>query len=446
MIYQFTDQFDAGTLALALIAAVVQLALVWPGLVLFYAGLSRTKNVAQRTQQMLLQFAILGLTWTLFTYSLAFAPSWGTVPQLDRDKAAPMLSLQELMKFEDAKKDRTHEFGRGGFIGGLDYVGLQSINSIAGATGPVFPSRRPVHHLPHLAFLVLHLALFVVAPTPLLCLLQEVLSSFKAVVFAAFWGIVVYAPIAHSIWGDGWLGDWGSFDSAGGMPQIAVGGSALMLWCLLRSHSLPVVAAESEDVTSGWGNVGMLALCVGGPLVQAATLLRIDGVAASAFLNCVIACAAGIVAFAVTEKVIHKQNSPGTLGTGALCGFAAISSGSGVMIAESALIVGTVGGILGGIFASSASWLRGLHASRVVVWHGATAAVGMLLTGTFATTSVGGFHWDGRSITGLIEGNSDQLLRQLGAVGFAATWGFVGTGLCWFVLSLSRFWPGASKA
>lgn len=155
---------DSGDTAWVLVSSAFVLAMLMPGLALFYGGLVRTKNVLGTIMQSVMILSVVSLLWILFGYSLAFGPD------------------------------------KGGVIGGLEWVGLSGVDS------QPHPSYAPT--IPHQAFMLFQMMFAAIAPALITGAFAERKRFTSAVLFGALWSVLVYVPLAHWIWGGGGWPRW----------------------------------------------------------------------------------------------------------------------------------------------------------------------------------------------------------------------------------------------
>ena len=441
---RWNDRFNTGDVAFILVASAVQLLIVWPGLIAFYVGVFGRKDLLEVCRQFLAVLAAMSIAWCLWANSIAFSPAPGSVPRRDFNTAAPVPdNFQTMMEIEDAKTDEPDRHGRGGIVGGSDYLNFEGHLPIAGSDRPMFPSRRPVHGIPNLLILVLHMMLFVAAPAPLLLLMIGRIRPAGVVAFAVLWGSAIYSPLAHWVWGDGWLETLGVLDCSGGLLHVGVGFSALACAVVLGRQgtcgpTIDLTAADAPDADASITLFGTLLFWGGTALLQSALLLHVDGRTVTAFFNSHLAACAGSLSWVAMSSLVWRRNDRFGICAGAVSGLVAISPGCGFMGPQSALITG---GVVAACTCSTYELLRpkfeGNESLIVFVLQGLAGMGGCFLVGVFATSSVSGFRWDHRLIEGAIEGNLNQVAIQ--ALGFvaAALWGFVGTLLALWIITFS---------
>ncbi len=427
------DDFNSGDIAFLFLAIVVQILLALPALGLFYQGMADRSGLLTLIPKLIPLIALMSLTWCLWAFSLAFAPGPGTVPEIDLKTPSPVLnSFQEMMEIGDAKKDETAAHGRGGFWGGENFLNFQGQSPMSGAQRPVFPSRRPFHQIPILLFMALHMMLFVAAPIPLLLLLVERIRPGAILLFAMIWGSIVYTPLAHWVWGDGWLESLGVIDSGGGLIQVGIGFSALAFSVApgrkRHAHPSDELATYENSQRIVIVSLGALAYWVGTSVVNSALSMHADGRAVVTFVNSFLAGSAGALSGIVASTLIRGRADQSAASTGAIAGLVAVATGCGLMLPQSSLITGGTVAAICCVVAELLQVQRKDHGYLFVfVLQGVAGSVGSILASVFATSSVAGFRWDGRIIEGAIEGNFNQIQVQLIGVMATAALGFVGT-------------------
>ena len=374
--------------------------LMTPGLALFYGGLVRRKNVLSTIMHSVFILALVSVTWVLFGFTLAFGSD------------AVSFTLP-------------NGFHVSGLIGGLDYIGLRGVG--------VKPLTQYAPTIPGSAYMAFQMMFAVITPALITGAFAE-RKRFKAfVLFSLLWTLLVYSPIAHWVWGEGgWLRNLGAIDFAGGtVVHISSGVAALVAALVLG----PRVKRESDrfephDVRLTVIGAGLLWFGWFG--FNGGSALAANGLAANAFV--VTNTAAGMAALTwVTVSWLHK-GTPSVVGAvcGAVAGLVAITPASGYVDASAAIIIGFAAGATcyGAILLRER--LKVDDALDVWAVHGVGGTLGAILTGVFAVAAVGG-------VSGLVEGNGSQVLKQLVAV--AATWIYSGVAT-FAILKVVDFFVG----
>jgi Amt family ammonium transporter len=371
-------KIDSGDTAWVLAASALVLAMLTGGLSLFYGGLVRSKNVLGTIMHSFTILCLISVLWVLVGYSLAFGP--------------------------DIK----------GMIGGLEWVGLTNV----GLTP--HPIYGPT--IPHQAFMVFQLMFAAITPALITGAFAERMRFGALLLFAALWSLVVYVPLAHWMWGGGWLAQLGALDFAGGVVvHISSGLSALVCAVMLGKrqgygtdymapHSLPLTLLGTSLLWFGWFGF------------NAGSALGANGVAVAAFVATHTAGSMGALAW-MTVEWIHR-GKPTVLGmaSGAVAGLATVTPGSGYIGPVSALLIGLVAGAA--CYAAiiwKARW--GYDDSLDVMGiHGVGGVIGTLATGLFASKAINPGGADG-----LFFGNPGFLGVQVLTVIVAAVFSVVGT-------------------
>ncbi len=367
---------DSGDTAWVLTSSALVFIMV-PGLAFFYAGLVRGKNALATIMQSFMALAVGGLTWILFGYSLAFGPDIG------------------------------------GFIGNLEWAGLRGVS--ATEAGPYAET------IPHQAFMVFQAKFAIITPALIAGAFAERIKFSTFVIFIVVWSAIIYAPLAHWMWGiGGWLGNEGALDFAGGaVVHISSGTAALAAAIIfgrrlgyqpmLSPHNVPFVVLGASLLWFGWFGFN-----AGSDLASAAK-------ATSAFVVTHTSAATAAVVWVALDWIINKRPSVVGAATGAVAGLATITPASGFVGPMPAVIIGLGAGAL----CYTAVWIK----TRVKlddtldVWaiHGIGGMWGMLALGLFIGI---GFMSLGE-LTDLSRG--EQIVKQLIAIGATFGWSFVGT-------------------
>ena len=367
---------DSGDTAWVLTSSALVFIMV-PGLAFFYAGLVRGKNALATIMQSFMALAVGGLTWILFGYSLAFGPDIG------------------------------------GFIGNLEWAGLRGVS--ATEAGPYAET------IPHQAFMVFQAKFAIITPALIAGAFAERIKFSTFVIFIVVWSAIIYAPLAHWMWGiGGWLGNEGALDFAGGaVVHISSGTAALAAAIIfgrrlgyqpmLSPHNVPFVVLGASLLWFGWFGFN-----AGSDLASAAK-------ATSAFVVTHTSAATAAIVWVALDWIINKRPSVVGAATGAVAGLATITPASGFVGPMPAVIIGLGAGAL----CYTAVWIK----TRVKlddtldVWaiHGIGGIWGMLALGLFIGV---GFMSLGE-LTDLSRG--EQIVKQLIAIGATFGWSFVGT-------------------
>lgn len=416
------SNFDTGHLGWSLLG-ILGAAIALAGLLVFHAtGLGVRGEEASRAALVLL--ALLSVGWVLWVYSLAFAHNPGS-------EKIPSTAVRE-----DSGMP---------YVGSDEYVAMHGISSQLAGSSHEFPLRRFKDVVPHLAFMTFHMFVFLLALVPLAVGLNGRLSFGWQLVAMAVWGTCVYAPVAHWIWGFGWLRQRGAMDFAGGAVVHLTGGiAALSAMPWLRG---PTSAAANHgdprqfenrvcwSVAVAW--IGSMAMHAGfGQMASPSGL--------AALLNVHLGLCCGGIGWSGLKWLKKSKVTAADFATGAMAGLAAISAGGGYVPPQSALIIGLVGGLLGQAGdsvlryrASPSLW------TRIFTIHGIGGAAGILLLAVFLTPSVS-MAPNGQPVMGMLGGNFEPIRVQSLTLVAVAGWTFLVSSLVFFAvgwLNRTRFAP-----
>ena len=371
------DELSAGDTSWMLTSSVLVLFMTIPGLSLFYAGLVRAKNVLSVMMQCFAITCMVTVLWTVYAYGLAFGDGG---------------SLN-------------------GFIGfGKLFLSGVEVDTLSGT-------------IPESVFQMFQLTFAVITPALMVGAFAERMKFSAMMVFMALWLTVVYTPVAHWVWGGGFLGEMGVLDFAGGIVVHINAGVAALVLCILlgkrRGYPDTPMAPNSLVLTV----VGTSMLWVGWFGFNAGSASAADGVAGMAMAVTHISAAMAGFTWMLIEWSSHGKPSVLGIATGTIAGLAAITPASGYVGPVGALAIGLAAGVLCYWGANSLKRLIGYDDSLDVFGvHGIGGIVGVLLTGVFASSALGG------SVEDLNIGN--QLWLQ--AVGSVTT--LVYSGALTFIL------------
>ncbi|HEX7926329.1 MAG TPA: ammonium transporter [bacterium] len=370
---------DRGDTAWMLVSTVLVLFMTIPGLALFYGGMVRKKNVLATLMQSFAITCLVSILWLVAGYTLAFT-------------------------------------GEGNFIGGFSRFMMKGVEN--GTLAPLATS------IPETVFMMFQATFAIITPA-LICGAFADRMKFSAMLwFMGLWLMIVYVPVAHWVWGGGFLGKWGVLDFAGGtVVHINAGVAGLVAAIVMgkrRGYGTEHMAPHNLTLSV----IGASMLWVGWFGFNAGSAVASDGRAGMAMLATHMATAAAALTWMFIEWALRGKPSALGIISGAVAGLVAITPASGFVAGGGALAIGVLAGI--GCYWGS-TWLKrkggwddSLDAFGV---HGVGGTIGAILTGIFAVKAVGG-------TPGLLEGNPGQLLLQI--EGAAITW--VWTGVLTFIL------------
>ncbi|AKG53373.1 ammonium transporter [Dehalogenimonas sp. WBC-2] len=369
---------DTGDTAWILVSTALVM-LMTPGVALFYGGMVRKKNLISTLMMSFAVLALVSILWVVFGYTLSFGP----------DVA--------------------------GFIGGLDFLGLKDVGMEATSTT-----------IPDLLFMMFQGMFAIITVALITGAVVERIKFSTLLVFAILWLGLIYGPVAHWVWGGGWLSELGALDFAGGtVVHINAGVSAAALVTILGSrkgfgkesmepNNIPMVMLGAALLWFGWFGF------------NAGSALGANGGAANAFVTTNTAAAAAALVWILLSWRTRKPTLLGAV-TGAVAGLVAITPAAGFVTPMAAIAIGAVAALVC-YWAMSFKAKKGFDDSLdVMSVHGVGGIWGALATGIFATAAIGG-------ADGALFGNVEQLGIQAIAVAAVAAYAFCGTWIIGKVL------------
>lgn len=366
---------DSGATAWIL-AATALVMIMTPAVGFFYGGLVRRKNLISMITLSFVAFALVSIQWVVFGYSLAFGSDIG------------------------------------GFIGNLEYLGLNNVGMDAGKFSPAIPG---------LLFMVFQLVFATVTMAIVTSGIAERVRFSAYLVFALLWTTLVYDPLAHWVWGGGWAAQFGALDFAGGtVVHISSGFAALALALVIgkrvgfgkyamEPNNIPLTILGAALLWFGWFGF------------NAGSALAANGIAANAFMTTNTAAAAGAIAWLAVSWYYGRPASLGMI-AGAIAGLVAITPACGFVTVPVSALIGAVAGIL--CYGAMVWRLRRRYDETLDAFavHGMGGLWGTIATGILATVAVNLY-------PGLLEGNAQQALVNTGAAIITMLYAFGATYL-----------------
>ncbi len=370
-------KLDPANTAWMITASVLVLFMTLPGLALFYAGLVRTKNVLSVLMQCFAITCVVTLAWVIVAYSIAFGDGgganawWGGLGK--------------------------------SFLAGVDVKALKGT-------------------IPESVFAMFQLTFAIITPALVIGGYAERVRFSGMLLFSVLWLLAVYAPVAHWVWGDGWLARMGLMDFAGGtVVHLNAGVAALVAALVLgRRRGFPETPMPPHNLTLTVAGAAML--WVGWFGFNAGSALAADGAAGMAMLVTHIGAATGALAWMLCEWA--RYGKPSVLGivTGMVAGLGTITPASGFVGPLGAIAIGALAGVA--CFFATSYMKRALRVDDsldVFPVHGVGGVLGTALTGVFAATALGGVGYaEGQTMGG-------QVLVQLGGIVAIGLWSGVVT-------------------
>jgi Amt family ammonium transporter len=395
---QVAEARSSGDNAWMLVSAALVLLMTGPGLALFYGGLVRKKNVLATMMQSFAMMALVTVIWAVVGFSLCFSSG-------------------------------------SSFIGGLHHIFLRGVGAA--------PDADYAATIPLQTFMIYQLMFAIITPALITGAFAERMKFSGMVLFLSLWSLIVYAPMAHMVWGKGGLlnaalgGRIPTLDFAGGtVVHVTSGVSALVCALYLgRRVGYPHDPMPPHSVVLSF--IGACLLWVGWFGFNAGSALAASSLATSAFVATHFGAAAAAVGWSAAEWL--RNGRPSALGaiSGAVAGLVAITPAAGFVGPMPALIIGLIAGVFCYFMVARVKARFGYDDSLDAFGvHGAGGTIGALLTGVFAASAVNPIFKDasGNALaSGLVEGNWRQLLNQ--AAGVAIAWIIAAAGT-WVILKL----------
>jgi Amt family ammonium transporter len=371
-------KLDTGDTAWMLTSTALVLMMTVPGVALFYGGMVRKKNVLATVMQSFAVTCLVTVLWMAIGYSLAFTPGNAIIGGTSRL-----------------------------FLGGM---GLDAVNDLAKT-------------IPESVYMTFQMTFAIITPALIAGAFAERMKFSALMWFMTLWAIFVYAPIAHWVWGGGFLGDWGVLDYAGGTVVHINAGVAGLVCALVMGKRKGYGVDNMAPHNLVLSVIGASLLWVGWFGFNAGSAVAASASAGMAMAVTQIATAAAALAWTFAEWLMRGKPSVLGIVSGAVAGLVAITPASGFVNPMGGLVIGIVAGIVCSWSATSLKKMLGYDDSLDAFGvHGVGGFVGAILTGVFAVEAVGG---EGKK--GLIDGNAGQVLTQLWGCLVTMAWCAVAT-------------------
>ncbi|MBS0481083.1 MAG: ammonium transporter [Proteobacteria bacterium] len=379
------DVADSGDTAWILVSTALVMLMTMPGLTLFYGGLVRAKSFLSVLIQVGAIAAVASLLWVVCGYTLAFGPNGN------------------------------------GWIGGLSNAMFNNLGNV-----------RVDYAIPESAFALFQMAFAAITPALMVGAWVDRARFGWVIGFSALWGLLVYAPVAHWVWGGGWLASTiGTLDFAGGIVvHTTAGVSALVAALLLgKRQGFPrtLMLPHAPSLTMA----GAALLWVGWFGFNGGSAMAANDDAASAIINThLAACMAAMVWLGIERFMVGKPTSVG-FATGAVAGLATVTPAAGFISPGAAIVFGAVAAaVCYPMIQIIKQRLKIDDSLDVFAVHGVGGMAGSLLLGVFLSPAVGG--------TGYAEGANmvSQLAAQAVGVGVVAIWSAVASAVIAVLVSL----------
>ncbi len=372
-------KLDTGDTAWMIVATALVMLMTLPGLALFYGSMAKRKDALNSMAMSFVAFCIVSFLWVVYGYALTFG--------------------------EDIR----------GLIGSPDKLFLSGVTT-ASLSGTI----------PEMIFVVFQLTFAAITVALASGSFIERMKFSAWVLFAILWMTIVYIPVAHWVWGNGFLAKLGALDFAGGtVVHINAGFAGLVGALVLGKRREAVLIPNNLTLTVIGGGL----LWFGWFGFNAGSALAANGIAGAAFINTNTAAAVAAVSWMFTEWIHHKKPTVLGLASGAVAGLVAITPAAGFVNISGAIIIGFLAGIIPYFAVASLKPKLGYDdALDAFGIHGIAGLLGAILTGVFADPSIN------EAGKGLLYGNPGQLWTQITAVAATVVYASIATFIIFMVI------------
>ncbi len=401
---QVADAKGSADNAWMLMCSALVLLMTGPGLALFYGGLVRKKNVLATMMQSFAMMALVTVLWAIIGYSLCFGSG-------------------------------------NSFIGGVEHAFLHGVGAA--------PDADYAATIPQQTFMIYQLMFAIITPALICGAFAERMKFSAMLLFMVLWSLVVYAPMAHMVWGKGGLlnaslgGRFPTLDFAGGTVVHITSGVSALVCALFLGHRVGFPKEPMPPHSVVLSFIGACLLWVGWFGFNAGSALSSGSLATSAFVATHFAAATAAIGWAGAEWV--RNGKPSVLGaiSGSVAGLVAITPAAGFVAPMPALLIGLIAGVFCYAMVAMVKARLGYDDSLDAFGvHGAGGTIGALLTGVFATSLINPIFKDAQGHplpVGMLDGNFRQMGNQLVGVLIAITLAAVGT---YIILQIVNFAVG----
>ncbi|MDV5063287.1 ammonium transporter [Veillonella sp. YH-vei2232] len=375
---------DTGNTAWVLLCATLVFFMT-PGLAFFYGGMARSKNVLGTIMQSFFLMGLIGVEFCLLGYTMAFG--------------------------DDIS----------GLIGGLNKLGLEGVGTaVMEDTG-----------IPEMAFVAFQAMFAIITPSLISGAVPGRMKFGAYALFSLIWAICIYNPMAHWVWGGGFLAELGALDFAGGLVIHILSGVSALTLCLLLGkrqgygripmlpHHMPMTILGASILWFGWFGF------------NAGSALGVGQLAANALITTLLAPAAAMVAWVVVEWMHHGKPTVFGAASGCVAGLVAITPAAGFVTPLGSFWIGVIGGVICyfavAVLKNKLGYDDSLDAFGI---HGIGGTWGAIATGIWATTEI-----NEAGANGLLYGETDLFVAQLISIVVAYALAVVGTFIIYKVLS-----------
>ncbi len=365
-----------------MIISTILVMLMTPALALFYGGMVRKKNVLGTIMQSFVALGAVSVIWFLYGYSLAFG-------------------------------------GSGNIIGNFDFIMLRNV-SLAPLDGST---------IPHQLFFTFQMMFACLTPALITGAFAERFKFKSYLLFLVLWVTFIYCPLAHWVWGGGWISKIGGLDFAGGLVVHIASGAAALACCIAlgsrKGYKIENMPPHNLTLTF----IGLAFLWVGWFGFNAGSALSAGTLATTAFINTQLGAASGLLAW-IGVEYLHR-GKPTVLGgmSGTLAGLVGITPACGFVTPASAIVIGIITGMICYVLTTFKGLFKYDDSLDVIGIHGTGGIVGSILTGVFATVLI---NPDGAQ--GLLYGSMKLFNAQIVSTVASIVFSFFGTLIILYVI------------
>lgn len=359
-----------------MIISTILVMLMTPALALFYGGMVRKKNVLGTIMQSFVALGVVSIIWFVYGYSLAFGTDIGNI------------------------------------IGNLDFVMLKNVG--------LAPTENLT--IPHQLFFIFQMMFACLTPALITGAFAERFKFKSYLLFLVLWVTFIYCPLAHWVWGGGWISKIGGIDFAGGLVVHIASGAAALACCIMlgsrKGYKIEHMPPHNLTLTF----IGLMFLWVGWFGFNSGSALSAGRLATTAFINTQLGAAAGLLAW-IGVEYLHR-GKPTVLGamSGTLAGLVGITPACGFVTPISSIVIGIITGMICYVLTTFKGLFKYDDSLDVIGIHGTGGVVGSILTGLFATLLI---NPDGAQ--GLFYGSIKLFNAQIISTIASITFAFLGT-------------------
>ncbi|MCR4881256.1 MAG: ammonium transporter [bacterium] len=365
-----------------MIISTILVMLMTPALALFYGGMVRKKNVLGTIMQSFTALGLVSLIWFLYGYSLAFGGDIGNI------------------------------------IGNFDFVMLKNVTlaPIEGST------------IPHLLFFIFQMMFACLTPALITGAFAERFKFKSYLLFLILWVTFIYCPLAHWVWGGGWISKIGGLDFAGGLVVHIASGAAALACCIMLGSRRGYKSENMPPHNLTLTFIGLMFLWVGWFGFNSGSALSAGSLAVTAFINTQLGAAAGLLAW-IGVEFLHREKVTVLGGmSGTLAGLVGITPACGFVTPVASIAIGIITGMVCYILTTFKGLFKYDDSLDVIGIHGTGGIVGSILTGIFATLLINA---DGAD--GLLYGGHELFFAQIISTIASIAFAFFGTLLILFI-------------